>query len=76
MQALAEWRRTESHWAANRAAQARAWFEAEVEDGLLARLRDDPEIRARMMALGEAVSAGRRSARDAAQEILAAVNPP
>ena len=36
---LADWRQAQSHWTARRAAQARHWFEEEVRQGLLARLK-------------------------------------
>ncbi|MER5170865.1 methylmalonyl Co-A mutase-associated GTPase MeaB [Thioclava kandeliae] len=58
IRALAGWREAEGHFAARRAEQARHWFEAEVREGLLARLRNDPVIRERMAALGDEVAAG------------------
>lgn len=70
MQTLAEWRRAKSHWQARRAAQARHWFEEEVKLGLLAKLTQDPQARARMAALGADVAAGQRSPTRAAAEIL------
>ncbi len=69
--ALAEWRRDEGHWQARRSAQARHWFEEEVREGLLAKLRDHPATRARMADLGEAVAAGRAAPSAAAAEVLA-----
>jgi LAO/AO transport system kinase len=66
IRALAAWRRAHGHWARTRAAQARAWFEDEVRQGLLSRLTDDPATRARMEALGRAVEAGEPPARAAA----------
>ncbi len=71
---LVAWRRAESHWSRRRAAQARHWFEEEVREALLSRLRDRPEMRALMQALGEAVAAGQRSPADAAAEALAALD--
>lgn len=73
MQALAAWRRAAGHWEAQRAAQARAAFEAEVRRGLLARLVADPSARARMEALGAAVAAGRETPERAAAAMLAAL---
>lgn len=73
MQKLAQWRREKSHFATRRAGQARHWFEAEVREGLLASLTSDPQIRARMTALGEAVAAGRTAPAAAAAEMLAAL---
>ncbi len=73
MQALAGWRREAGHFARNRADQARRWFEEEVRLGLLARLTDDPAMRARMAALGAEVAAGRAAPARAAAEMLAAL---
>ncbi|WP_417719611.1 methylmalonyl Co-A mutase-associated GTPase MeaB [Salipiger sp.] len=69
MQALIDWRRDTGHFAAARAGQARHWFEAEVRDGLLARLRREP-VRGAMAALAGQVEAGRISAARAAEELL------
>jgi len=73
--ALADWRRTAGHWAGRRAAQARHWFEQEVLEALLARLKADPETRGRMARLGDAVAAGKVTPAAAAQEVLAALDP-
>ena len=73
MQALADWRQEQGHWAARRAEQARAWFEDEVRHGLLSRLTADPAIKARMADLGGAVARGETSATAAAEEMLAAL---
>ena len=74
--ALAEWRRAEGHWASRRAAQARHWFEEEVRAGLLARLTDSPEARARMARLGADVATGAATPAAAAAEVLAALDSP
>lgn len=58
LETLNGWRRDKGLFAARRAAQARHWFEEEVRQGLLARLRTDPVIRAEMEALGRAVEDG------------------
>ncbi|MEZ5884181.1 MAG: methylmalonyl Co-A mutase-associated GTPase MeaB [Paracoccaceae bacterium] len=71
MQTLVQWRRDHGHFATRRAEQARHWFEAEVREGLLARLSADPQIRAHMEALGRAVAAGQAAPAAAAAEILA-----
>ncbi|SLN39616.1 putative GTPase/MT1543 [Pseudoruegeria aquimaris] len=76
MQALAEWRKANGHWQARRAAQARHWFEEEVRHGLLARLSDDPEIRARMEQLGTEVAGGSLAPGVAAQALLEALRAP
>jgi LAO/AO transport system kinase len=70
MQVLAEWRRAEGHWQARRALQAERWFEEEVRQGLLDRLRADPAARAAMAELAEAVRDGRRPPAAAAAEVL------
>lgn len=74
MQHLAAWRRAEGHFARRRAEQARHWFEAEVREGLLARLTGEAAIRARMAHLGEAVAEGRTSPTLAAAEMLASLS--
>ena len=70
MKTLADWRREHGHFISRRAAQARHWFETEVREGLLARLHNDPEIRARMGDLGAAVAAGEVAPAAAATEML------
>ncbi|UWQ18852.1 methylmalonyl Co-A mutase-associated GTPase MeaB [Jannaschia sp. M317] len=70
MQDLASWRREAGHWAENRAAQAAHWFTQEVREGLLARLTQDAETRARMADLARAVARGDRAPQAAAQEML------
>ncbi|MDF1855486.1 methylmalonyl Co-A mutase-associated GTPase MeaB [Pseudooceanicola sp.] len=70
MTTLADWRRTEGHFAAIRAAQARFWFREEVRQGLLAQL-DAPEMQARMAALGAAVARGDVAPATAARDMLA-----
>ncbi|MCR8550661.1 methylmalonyl Co-A mutase-associated GTPase MeaB [Salipiger sp. P9] len=69
MQALTSWRRETGHFVARRAAQARHWFEAEVREGLLARLRREP-VKGAMAALARQVEAGEVSAAAAAEELL------
>ncbi|MCB1399164.1 MAG: methylmalonyl Co-A mutase-associated GTPase MeaB [Rhodobacteraceae bacterium] len=71
MQTLVQWRRDHGHFATRRAEQARHWFEAEVREGLLARLSADPQIRAHMEGLGRAVAAGQAAPAAAAAEMLA-----
>ncbi|KEO53070.1 methylmalonyl Co-A mutase-associated GTPase MeaB [Thioclava pacifica] len=70
MQTLAEWRRANGHFDSRRAEQARHWFEAEVREGLLARLREDPQIRAKMTELGDAVADGQNAPSAAAATML------
>lgn len=71
MQVLAKWRRAQGHFAARRAEQARRWFEAEVREGLLARLHTDPAARARLSELGNSVAEGRKTPAAAAAQMLA-----
>jgi LAO/AO transport system kinase len=73
MQALDRWRVENGHRAARRAAQARAWFEAEVRARLLARL-EAPAARARMATLGAAVAEGAMTPGAAAEAMLAALD--
>ncbi len=58
-----------------RSAQARRWMWREVEDGLLAALKADPEVAARLAPLERAVGAGRSTPAEAAQELLRAFRP-
>lgn len=69
MQALAQWRREQGHFAANRAEQARHWFLADVRAGLLARL-DTPDARDRLACLGDAVADGGKAPAEAARDML------
>ena len=71
MQALAAWRREAGLFAARRSEQARGWFEEEVRLGLLAQLRADPGLKARMAELGAAVADGRAAPGPAAAVVLA-----
>ena len=69
VQALADWRRAQGHWAARRAGQARHWFEEEVRQGLLAAL-ETGAARDRMERLGGAVARGSLTPDGAAGEML------
>lgn len=69
MQALAAWRQAKGHWAANRVAQARHWFEEEVRQGLLAALGKEPQ-RGLMAGFGARVATGEITAEAAAAEML------
>ena len=71
MRQLADWRRDNSHWAANRAAQARHWFAEELRAGLIARLERDPKIREMAARLDAKVAAGEMSPTAAAENLLA-----
>ncbi|MFZ5749944.1 MAG: methylmalonyl Co-A mutase-associated GTPase MeaB [Pseudomonadota bacterium] len=74
MRRLADWREAQGILAARRAEQARAWFEAEVQAGLMARLAADPRLSARIAALGQAVAEGRAAPTAAAAEVIAALD--
>ncbi len=69
IRALAEWRRSASHWRARRVAQMRHWFEEEVRQGLLARLHED-EMQTRMKRMAEAVVRGDTTPVAAAEAVL------
>ena len=71
MSALAAFRKETGFWQKRREAQARAWFQDEVHQGLLRRLRADPETHAAMARLSEDVARGDRSPGAAAAEVLA-----
>ena len=71
MRALADWRRANGFWKQRRADQARAWFEDEVQRGLLSRLEASPEIRALTTDLGQKVAQGDTSPASAAAQVLA-----
>ena len=70
MQSLASWRKDTGHWSDRRAQQARAWFEEELRNGLLARLSDNQEIRALVTRLGQDVASGKTAASAAAAQVL------
>jgi len=61
--------------AAKRAAQSKRWMWREVEEGLIAALRADTEVAARLGALELAVTAGRATPGEAAEELLRAFRP-
>ncbi len=75
MRKLVEWRKVHGFWDANRAEQARYWFDQEVRQALLARL-DQPQIRARMDELGERVARGELTPAAAAQDLLGGADRP
>jgi LAO/AO transport system kinase len=55
---------------ANRATQARRWLWSETAEHLMARLREDPDVREQILPLEQAVSAGQLSPRVAAQQLV------
>ncbi len=73
MQSLVQWRRDNGHWQANRAAQAKYWFDQEVRHTLLARL-DTAKAKADMDRLKDEVASGRLSPTTAAEKMLAMLN--
>ena len=73
MRTLVDWRRSEGHFAARRAAQAEYWFTQEVRQALLSRL-DTAAARADMARLGAEVTAGTLPPSEAAQRMLAALD--
>jgi LAO/AO transport system kinase len=70
MRELSDWRKETGHFATRRADQARDWFQAELREGLLARLSDDANLASLVKALGDDVAAGRAAAPAAAREVL------
>jgi len=68
--ALADWRRDNGVLAVRRVAQSRAWFRHEVEQGLIAKLRDTPEIAEALANLEQSVIEGRLSPDAAAARAL------
>jgi len=67
---LADWRKAEGWWQRRRAEQARGWFEADVREGLLARLTSNPELAAKLAELGASVEDGNLAPSAAARDVL------
>ncbi|MCB1336258.1 MAG: methylmalonyl Co-A mutase-associated GTPase MeaB [Maritimibacter sp.] len=74
MTELADWRKAQGVWAGTRADQARAWFEDDLRHALLARLENDPKIRAMVETLGRQVAEGATSPASAADRVIAALD--
>ena len=75
MQALNAWRRENGHWDTRRADQARYWFGEELRHALLARL-ENPDVRARIAAMGDKVAAGTLGPAAAARQVLEGLDIP
>ena len=75
MQNLAQWRQAAGIWEETRATQAAHWFETELREGLLARLREDKTIRAAIETRARDVAEGKISPDAAAAEILGKMAP-
>ena len=75
MQNLAQWRQAAGICEETRATQAARWFETELREGLLARLREDQTIRAAIEARARDVAEGKISPDAAAAEILGKMAP-
>ena len=75
MQNLAQWRREAGIWEETRATQAAHWFETELREGLVARLREDQTIRAAIETRVRDVAEGKISPDAAAAEILGKMAP-
>jgi len=75
MQNLAQWRREAGIWEETRATQAAHWFETELREGLLARLREDKKIRAAIETRARDVADGKISPDAAVAEILGKMAP-
>ena len=74
MQALARWRKDSGWWDRRRAEQAAHWFDQEVREGLLARLKRDPEVKAAMEAMARQVAQGALTPDAAAAAMLERLN--
>ncbi len=70
IEALATFRKESGFWSERRREQAESWFEEEVRQGLLKRLRADPEAEAAMQRLRAQVASGDRSPGSAAASVL------
>lgn len=70
MQTLINWRRDTGVWDKTRAEQARYWFGEEVHIQLLERLHSNPEIRAQIDLLQDAVAGGEITATAAAAQVI------
>ena len=70
IETLMDWRRDSGVWDANRQDQARFWFAEEVRLQMLARLTQDPDLKAKMTKLEQKVAAGDLSPAAAAAMIV------
>ncbi len=75
MTALADWRHSAGVWETARADQARFWFREEVRHGLMRRLTEDTDLRARLAALEQAVADGQMAPAAAARAAIAPLRP-
>lgn len=71
IQTLHEWRKDSGVSASRRKEQAVVWFQSEIENGLLARLKTDPDISKAWKALENNVASGKTPPDIAAQQVLA-----
>ena len=71
IQTLHEWRNESGVSASRRKEQAVVWFQSEIENGLLARLKTDPDISKAWKALENSVASGKTPPDIAAQQVLA-----
>jgi LAO/AO transport system kinase len=71
MEALANWRQQSGIFASTRADQARQWFAEDLRAEVMTLLTRDPDLRARMTALEEAVARGEMTPAVAARAALA-----
>ena len=73
MDRLMQWRKDNGIWDSTRADQARHWFQEEVHAQMMAQLRNDPDLRARLQSLEADVVDGKVSPATAAAQVLAAL---
>lgn len=66
---LSEWRRAQGFWDRTRADQARYWFSEDVKQRLLAQL-EEPQAKAALQVLSDAVAAGAKDPSTAAQAFV------
>jgi len=73
IQILNTWRQDNGHFDKRRAAQALHWFQAEVQQGVLATLQASPAAQSKMKTLQSQVTAGTLPASAAASQVLNAL---
>ena len=73
IETLYDWRKAQGHFDANRARQAKVWFEAEVKRGVLAQLERDETLQNLQESLRKQVANGGMTPDAAAAEVLRAL---
>ena len=70
---LADWRRSEGHFRANRVRQSKVWFEDELRRGLLAKIESDPTVKTLRQDVETRLESGEMSPDMAAAKVLEAL---